>query len=77
MTCAGCNNIETHPVSLHDGTVVCGSCETWRHECEAQAILKLPGLAQRRAWLENIESRRGLPARKALQDTMGALWAKR
>ena len=48
MTCLGCNNIEAHPVPLHDGRVVCSSCEDWRHECEARAIMKLGGTLARR-----------------------------
>ena len=74
MTCLGCNLIETAPVTLHDGTTVCSSCEGWRHECEARAIMALPSTAQRREWLESIEAKRGKPAREALQNTIKVLW---
>ena len=74
MICAGCNNIETHPVRLVDGTIVCSTCEAWRHECEARAILRLPSLNERRAWLDALEKKRGKEARDALQVTMGAIW---
>ena len=77
MTCAGCNYIEQHPVRLYDGTVVCGSCEAWRAECEARAIMKLPSTQDRRTWLDDIERRRGQPARLALQTLIGALWPSR
>jgi hypothetical protein len=77
MTCLGCNNIEVHPVPLHDGRVVCSSCEDWRHECEARAIMKLGGTLDRRNWLDDIERKRGQPARLALQQTIGALWPSR
>ena len=77
MTCAGCNNIEQHPVSLHDGTVVCSSCEAWRSECEARAIMRLGSTQERRTWLDDIERRRGQPARLALQTLIGALWPSR
>jgi len=77
VTCLGCSNIEVHPVTLHDARVVCGTCEDWRHECEARAIMKLPSTNERRAWLDDIERRRGQPARLALQQTIGALWPSR
>jgi len=77
MTCLGCNNIEVQPKKLHDGTVVCGTCADWRHECEARAIMALRSTAERRAWLDDIERRRGKPARLALQETIKALWPSR
>lgn len=73
-TCAGCNNIEAHPVTLVSGTIVCGTCPAWFHECEARAIARLPTPADRRAWLGDIEHKRGPQARQALQDTLKALW---
>lgn len=77
MSCLGCNNIEVHPVSLHDGRVVCSSCQDWRAECEARAIMRLGTINERRAWLDDIERKRGKPAREALQDAMKALWPSR
>ena len=77
MTCAGCNNIEANPVTLHDGTVVCNTCEAHRHECEARAIMRLGSTQERRTWLDDIERRRGQPARLALQTLIGALWPSR
>lgn len=60
--------------TLIDGTVVPIDSEDWRHECEARAIANLPTLAQRRAWLEDIERKRGKAAAERLKDTMKALW---
>jgi len=77
MSCLGCNNIETHPVTLVTGTVVCSSCEAWRHECQAKAIAALPTLAERRAHLDGIQARHGLPARQALETTIKLLWQNR
>jgi len=77
MTCLGCNLIETAPVTLHTGAVVCSSCEAWRHETEARAIMALPSTRERRAWLDGIEHKRGKPAREALQKTIGLLWPSR
>jgi len=51
--------------------------EVWRHECEARAIAAIPTLAERRAWLADIERRRGKPAADALRDTMRAIWSAR
>ena len=40
-----------------DGREVSSDSEAWRHECEARAIAALPTLAERRAWLGDIERR--------------------
>ena len=77
MTCLGCNQIETSPVTLHTGVIVCSSCEAWRHETEARQIMGLPSTAARREWLDAIEKRRGAPSSAALQDTIRALWPSR
>lgn len=65
-------------MKLIDGREVPSDSDEWRHECEARAIAKLPGLAQRRAWLEDIERKRGKAEADRLRATMRALWeAKR
>lgn len=66
-----------NPVQLMDGTVGDSSSEAWRHECEARAILAMPRLDQRRAFLAGVEKKRGEAARLALQKTMTALWRRR
>ena len=38
-------------VTLLDGRQVSSWSEDWRHECEARAVLALPTLRQRRAYL--------------------------
>ncbi|MBX3603174.1 MAG: hypothetical protein KF863_21345 [Rubrivivax sp.] len=62
---------------LLDGTEVDASSEEWRHECEARAIAALPSLAERRAWLEDLERKRGKPAVDRLRVTIGELWKDR
>lgn len=64
-------------VRLIDGTEVDSASEAWRHECEARAISKLPSTGQRRAWLEDLERRRGKEAADRLRNTIKALWARR
>ena len=61
-------------VTLIDGTEVDSASEAWRHECEARAIAALPTLADRRAWLEAVEKRRGKDEADRLRKTMTALW---
>lgn len=61
-------------VTLVDGRQVDSSSEEWRHEAEARAIAKLPTLAERRAWLDDIERKRGKPAADRLRRTMRKLW---
>ena len=62
---------------LIDGRQVETDSEAWRHECEARAIAMLPTLAERRAWLENLERRRGKAAVDILRETMKQLWEAR
>ena len=64
-------------VVLVDGREVSSASEEWRHECEARYILKLPSLEQRRAWLADLERRRGKAAVDRLRDTMSQLWRAR
>lgn len=64
-------------VTLIDGTEVDSASEAWRHECEARAIAALPTLADRRAWLEAVEKRRGTGEADRLRGTMKALWEGR
>lgn len=62
---------------LIDGREVASDSEEWRHECEARCIAALPTLADRRAWLEDLEHKRGREAAERLRATMRALWAER
>lgn len=52
------------------------SDETYRHECEVRwaATLVLP---ERRKHLELVEQKRGLKARKRLEEGLKELWLKR
>ena len=62
---------------LVDGTEVDSSSEAWRHECEARAIAALPTLAQRRAWLEDLQRKYGADRASRLRQTMAQIWATR
>lgn len=64
-------------VRLLSGEEVDSSSEAWRHECEGRAIAALPTLAERRAWLGEIERRRGKDAADRLRETMRALWSRK
>lgn len=64
-------------VTLHDGRQVEDSSEDWRHESEASAIAALPTLADRRAWLEALEHKRGKEEADRLRETMKRLWQAR
>lgn len=62
---------------LIDGTTVDSSSEAWRHECEARAIAALPTLAQRRAWLEDLQRKQGSDRAQRLRQTMAQICAAR
>lgn len=64
-------------VKLHDGREVDSDSEEWRHEAECRAIAALPTLADRRAWLENLEKKRGKEATDRIRETMRQLWKER
>ena len=70
MDCLGCNLIETAPVTLRDGRVVCSSCEAWRLECEARTILKR---RDRKEYLEKVRQKRGVDAAVELRNEMLAI----
>jgi transcription elongation factor Elf1 len=72
MNCLGCNLIETAPVTLRTGTVVCSSCEAWRHECEARDTM-LRSRPEIEHYFDLVEKARGLDARQALRNEMIAL----
>lgn len=61
-------------VTLIDGTVVKSDSEAWRFECEARHILRLPTLEARKGMLKMIEGRRGLPARRNLEEKIWEIW---
>lgn len=62
-------------VTLHDGREVSSDSEEWRCECEAKAALRLD-LNSRRAYLEDIEKKRGKQAADALKARIVAVWTK-
>ena len=72
MTCLGCNMIETAPVTLRTGVVVCSSCEAWRHECEARDTM-LRSRPEIEHYFDLVEKKRGVDARHKLRQEMIAL----
>ena len=70
MICLGCLYIETAPVTLRDGRVVCSNCEAWRLECEARMVLKR---RDRKEYLEKVRQRRGVDAAVELRNEMLAI----
>lgn len=59
--------------TLSDGTEVDTSSEAWRLECEAKAALRLD-LNSRRAYLEDIERKRGKAAHEQLKAAIVRIW---
>jgi hypothetical protein len=74
--CLGCNLIETDPVTLTRGTVVCTSCPDWRMACEAREVLRKP-LEARREYLDGVESARGKNAADGLKAAIKTEWERR
>lgn len=64
-------------VTLLDGREFDSASEEWRHESEARAIAALRPLDARRAWLEDVERKRGKAEADRLRATMGRLWDAR
>lgn len=64
-------------VTLLDGREVDSASEEWRHESEARAIAALRPLDVRRAWLEDVERKRGKAEADRLRATMDRLWDAR
>ena len=75
MTCAGCENLANTETlkTTHDGLTVCGTCETWRAECEARDTLK-KGKAERLAYYELVKKHRGEVAAYALRDLASKIY---
>lgn len=72
-------------VKLHDGTEVLSDSEAFRHECEALTVIKMPGIAARRAYLRGhlddkgtlrngVFQRRGEAACIRLEETIKKIW---
>lgn len=59
--CLGCQRCEVaRMVELWDGRLVCDTCDDWRCECEARALLKIRSMkkiAQELEWRENLHGR--------------------
>jgi len=76
--CLACGKIHgTGTAKLHDGRIVSTYSEDWRHECEAQSILKQPMPTLRRMMLNDIEKYRGKQTADALRKTVSTLFEQR
>lgn len=64
-------------VTLITGEAVDSASEEWRHECEARMVADRPTLVERRAYLEEVERRRGKAEADRLRATMGEIWKAR
>ena len=64
-------------VRLIDGREVDSYSAEWRAECEARHVLNMETNGQRYAYLARVESKRGKPARDALQKLVMDVWRAR
>lgn len=64
-------------VTLADGREVPSDSPEWLAECEARFVLDMPTKLVRLEYLDKIEKRRGLAARKAMENAILDLWIKR
>lgn len=51
--------------------------EEWRHACEVRTVLAMKGSAQRREYLDMVDSRRGKVAGNKLRDAVSKEWLAR
>lgn len=65
--CLGCSYIETHSVTLRNGTTVCTSCPAWREECEVRAVANMLTDADRKSFLSKVSDLRGKEAAQELR----------
>ena len=76
--CLGCNGIELTErlVTLHDGRIVCNTCQDWLQECEARELLAMGNQARIDA-LSDRAKRRGKEAVERLRVVMAAIYRAR
>lgn len=77
--CLGCgqHHADAATVTLIGGATVSTYSEAWRLECEARAILNLPGQVKRQSALDNIQKHRGKKSADELRACMLAIWKAR
>lgn len=63
-------------VTLADGRQVLSDSPEWLLECEARHILNMPSKPVRLEFLDKIEKRRGLAARRDLEQRIMDLWRR-
>ncbi len=59
MTCLGCELINTKPVTLRDGRVVCNSCPDFLVESEIRTVAGWATNAERATFLALVRQHRG------------------
>ena len=75
MSCLGCNRCEDGPVvTLHDGRVVCNTCQDFKDECLARHVLALPTKHERREFLAAWGQKHGQVAGNRLADLVRSVW---
>lgn len=71
--CLGCQTIETKPVTLLSGTVVCSSCPAYLAECESRMLAAMTTNTRRTAYLARVEAARGKDAAQELRSATMAV----
>lgn len=65
---------EPRMVALHNGEQVDSASESWRAECEARALLRMPSRDRRIGYLVRVEKKRGEESRAALEALALEIW---
>jgi len=76
LKCRACGQIHSNAqlVTLHDGRQVGNYSEDWQIECEANFVVRMPTLDQRRKYLDAVKEKRGVKAWSALIDRVTSIW---
>jgi len=72
-----CDCSRDKTIQLELGGVCCSFCEKHRAECEARYVLNMPTKVKRNIYLSNVEEKRGLQSRNALQKMALLIYQKR
>jgi hypothetical protein len=72
--CCGQLHKNAQLVKLHDGREVGNYSEEWRIECEANFVVRMPTLKQRRSYIDAVREKRGNTAAIELQQRIASIW---
>lgn len=61
-------------VTLIDNRKVCSYCPDWRLECEARQVAAMHTLEQRRAYMVEVQKKRGQAAYLELARVVSVVW---